>query len=286
MPGILKGIYKEHQLLKSIIEDHEIDTVISDNRWGLWNKNVHSIFITHQVMVKCPPGLKFMEDWLYRISNYFISKYDSCWIPDFSGSENLTGDLSHKYPVPKNAIFINPISRLKFQITKNKSQINSKYQIPNSIDLLVILSGLEPQRTIFETKVREALIKLKGIKSVIVRGKPGDKYEEIVNDNLIIYSHAETEELYQLIQNSKLVMCRPGYTSIMDMAVLGKKAIFIPTPGQTEQEYLAEYLKEKKMFYYETQEYFDLERMISEAENYMGIKIDGNDGLGIMNYEL
>ncbi|MFH1321613.1 MAG: glycosyltransferase [Bacteroidota bacterium] len=306
LPKIFHGIYKEHTLLKSIIKKYNIDAVISDNRFGLWNKTVHSVFITHQVMVKCPENLKFLEPILHRISRFFINKYNECWVPDFQGSENLSGDLAHGYPLPDNAFYIGPLSRFDFfdnNLDKNPPSLkgqdlsmgNYKY------DLMVIVSGPEPQRSIFEIIVMKQL-ESASLKVLMVRGvteesnspppappegrgvpplkastasaekkSEGEEVPERKNPTFTstqggsewargagieIYHHLETSKMREAILSSKLVLSRPGYSTIMDLAVLGKKAIFVPTPGQTEQEYLADLLHEKGIFYMISQERF------------------------------
>jgi uncharacterized protein (TIGR00661 family) len=251
---ILWKIYQEHQKLKKILEDHQIDLIISDNRYGLWNKNVRSIFMTHQIMIKSTGKLKFLEPVLYRINQWFIKHYDECWIPDYEGEDNLSGDLSHLYPVPKNAKFIGPLSRL------------AHHQIPSQredeIELLIILSGPEPQRTILENKIINQLRNIK-IKTVIVRGIPGSNDKLDVPYYIAMYSHLATEKMREAISNAKIIICRSGYSSIMDLAVLNKKAIFIPTPGQTEQEYLAKYHTAKKKSIYYNQNEFYIEKVLS-----------------------
>jgi hypothetical protein len=109
IPKIVIRIWQEHHWLKRIVTEEEITNVISDNRFGLWNKKIHSVYITHQVMIKCPKGLKIFETLVYLIHRLFISRYSECWIPDLASKEkNLSGDLSHKYPLPKNSKIYRP----------------------------------------------------------------------------------------------------------------------------------------------------------------------------------
>ena len=115
LPKIIFRMMAEHQQLKKIIREHQIDVVVSDGRFGLWNKNIRSVYITHQVMIMCPKGLKILEPLLHYLHCLVIKKYSHCWIPDFAGSKNLSGDLSHRYPLPTNARFVNPLSRFSFQ---------------------------------------------------------------------------------------------------------------------------------------------------------------------------
>ena len=244
LPYFLFQIAKEHFKLKKIIKDYEIDVVISDNRFGLWNKKVRSIFITHQIMIKLPNSIKLFESLIYKLNNWFIKHYDECWIPDFEHDENLSGDLSHKYKKPKNAKFIGAQSR--FILPEEKPEEKEK--------LLVLLSGPEPHRTFLENQIIEQTKNIE-IPTLIVRGLPHETQEmKQIHKNVFAISHFNSKILMREILTSKYIICRAGYSTIMDLHTLQKKAIIIPTPQQTEQEYLAEYLHKKKIFFAVNQE--------------------------------
>lgn len=230
-PKILWNIYKEHKKLKTIIKRGKIDVIISDNRFGLWNSSVESIYITHQIMIKMPLQLKFFEPLLYSLHKRIIEKYDHCWIPDLEGENNLSGDLSHKYPLPKNSVFIGFLSRFE------KKEFTQKSPFQN----LILISGPEPQRTIFEKEMIEKF-KSEQEETIIILGKPTNKDSQKIG-NITIKSHLKSDDLAFLIQTTPNIFCRSGYSTLMDLSVFGKKATLVPTPGQTEQEYLAERLK-------------------------------------------
>ena len=298
IPLILNGIRKEHKLLQEIITENKIDIVISDNRWGLWTSKAYSVFITHQLMVKCPTRLKFLEPILNNITRRFIGKYKECWVPDFEDKHNLSGDLSHKYLIPPNTYFIGPLTRFnKLNFTSHSQQptahsINSEFrtgisgkEISKDKLVLIILSGPEPQRTILEMKL---ISQIKSIDSayrfILIQGKADADAENIIFENLTVYSHLNSEVLFNFIKSAELVICRPGYSGVMDLVASGKKAVFIPTPGQTEQEYLADYLQSKQFFYYETQDKFDLKRALKESNHYSGITINNDEA--ILDYRI
>jgi len=264
IPLIVISIYREHKQLKCIIDDYNIDIVFSDNRFGLWNNKVKSIFMTHQLSVKSPFQLFFIDKLLFLLNKTFIKNYDECWIPDFKGEINLSGDLAHKYKLPINTYFIGALSR--FENT-------NPYPVNNSIDLLVLLSGPEPQRTIFEEIILKQLEK-KTLKTIIVQGIPEKNEIKIINKNLSIYSHLETEKLEAFIQQSQMILCRSGYSTIMDLVVFGKKAILVPTPGQTEQEYLATLYMNKKYYYSVSQKHFKLDEALIHSASYSGIHLN------------
>ncbi len=233
-PKILWRIYKEHYFLKKIIKEKSIEAIISDNRFGLWSRDIKSIYLTHQIMIKMPHRLSIFEHLFYSLHKFIIEKYDECWIPDFKGKNNLSGDLSHKYPTPKNASFIGPLSRFE----KKEYTSTSPYQN------LVLISGPEPQRSIFEKKMIEKFLQVKEA-TIIISGKPTSSYS-LLSNNITIKSHLDSRELSFLIQTTPNIFCRSGYSTLMDLKVLDRKATLFPTPGQTEQEYLAERLKMKK----------------------------------------
>lgn len=245
LPKIMSAMKSEHAALEKIIDEHQIDIVISDNRFGLWNKKIRSVYITHQLMIKCPKGLKIFEPLLHTWHKNIIRKFDHCWIPDNPGSENLSGDLSHKYPLPPNAEFIGPISRFS---NRKESTIEN--------DLCIILSGPEPSRTEFEKKIFKLLENYTG-KCIVILGRPGQNHPTS-NGYLKVYSHLKSDDIENAMLSSRFVICRSGYSSIMDLIALKKNALLIPTPGQTEQEYLAEYLSAKKNFQCQSQSDFRL----------------------------
>ncbi len=258
LPKTISQIKKEHQKIKQIVAKYNIDTVISDNRFGLWGSGVFSIYITHQLMIKCPWWLKFGEPLGWLIHRSIIKRYDECWIPDYAGSDNLSGDLAHKYPLPKNAKFIGALSRFE---TLNINEDNGKHKeddsllenewkkiekkvavigLKKSYENIIVISGPEPHRT----KMEEwALSKssLQNNDTLIVCGTPYKKNCIIANTNgaTTTVNHLDTELLRYYLLCSKTIICRSGYTTIMDLHMLGLTATqLIPTPGQTEQEYL------------------------------------------------
>jgi len=233
VPKIIFSIWKEHQWLKKIIREKQPDEVISDNCYGLWNKKIHSVFMTHQLMVKCPPPFKFLEGFFHRIILWFTQQFDECWIPDIEGPDNLSEDLSHRYPLPANTTFIGWLSR--FRTEENKNDLIPEY------DICILLSGPEPFRSMLE---EDCIAQLKEMtcSGIIIRGKPGEGMDNELRRGLRIVSHLEDHSLAGILRKSKMLVCRSGYSTIMDLKSLGKKAILVPTPGQTEQEYLAKHL--------------------------------------------
>ena len=229
---------KEHQQTAKIISEYNIDIIISDNRYGVRNSSVTSIIITHQLS----PLLNKNTGWLRKTVSFFISswikKFDHCWIPDITETPNLSGTLSDNIYHLKNIKTIGLLSRF------NTCHVNDEYTIEN----LAIISGPEPLRTTFEQDITN-LFKSSSGKSVIVRGLPDDKENEYFSENNItFYNHCNTGLLNELICSSRNIVCRSGYSSLMDLFTTGRRALLVPTPGQPEQEYLARLMVKQHNF--------------------------------------
>lgn len=242
---IIKAILLEKSKTKKICKDYNIQGIISDNRLGVQNKKIPSVFITHQLKV-----LTGNTTWLTtRMHKKIIDKFDECWVPDVDGVLNLSGILGHHRNTPKNTKYIGPLSRL------NKKDIPLKY------DLMVILSGPEPQRTILEEKLITELENYNG-KILFVKGNIEEHQTIITQNQFTFYNFMNSGDLETAFNESKFVLCRSGYTTVMDLAFLGKKAFFIPTPGQYEQEYLAKKFKEEGIAPSCNQEKFKLKKLL------------------------
>lgn len=233
LPKMLLAIRREHRWLRRLIREQQVDLVISDNRYGLHARDIPAVFITHQLQVKAP--FRWTE-WLIQHGIYrLINKFSQCWVPDFVGELNIAGKLSHPDRLPLTPVYyIGPLSRFT--------------ALPGTapaIDYLFLISGPEPQRSLLEEKVYTILDRLQA-KVAIVRGKPTEPGKPRVMGNATIYHHLESGALQALIQSAKYIVGRPGYTSVMEILALRKKAILIPTPGQTEQEYLGHRLMQQQ----------------------------------------
>lgn len=254
IPSILKAIKKEQHWLQNIIELNKIDIVVSDNRYGLHSAKAKTIFITHQLQIQT--GNSFLNNIIQKINYKYINKFDACWVPDLVGENNLAAALSHPKLLPKNPVqYIGILSRLQKLIAEK------------NIDVVIILSGPEPQRTLFENIILQQ-IKNSTLKIVLARGLPNEKEAlEIENINVKIVNHLPSGEISLLLQSAKTVIARSGYSTVMDMAALQQAAIFVPTPGQTEQEYLAKYLSDKNYCTAASQASFNLQAEVEKIIN-------------------
>ncbi|MBX2931508.1 MAG: glycosyl transferase family 28 [Chitinophagaceae bacterium] len=254
IPTILSAIRYEHQWLKKVVEQYHIDLVISDNRYGLYHSTKPCVFITHQLTIKMP--FYWLEKLVQKINYRFINQFSACWVPDFEGENNLAGVLSHPQKMPTTPVhYIGLLSRFS---TQEVSEI--KY------DYCIVLSGPEPQRTILEEKILAAIDTVKAT-ILLVRGKPDSQEIFSTPKHITIKNHLANKELNIAMQQSNYIICRSGYTTVMEVLSLQKKSILIPTPGQTEQEYLAKKLMQQQWCYSVEQQYFSLQQIISTAEN-------------------
>jgi len=253
-PKLLKTIKDEKKAITQIVETHNIAGIISDNRLGAYCNSVPSVFITHQLHV-----LSGSTTWLStKLHDTYISRFDECWVPDAKGDLNLSGKLAHKKRLSITTKYIGPISRF------------TKTETNETIDLLVLLSGPEPQRSLLEDMLIKAIKNFVG-NVVFVRGIPEKEQNIEQRDNVTFFNFMTSSRLEQTINNSKLVLSRSGYTTIMDLAKLEKKAFFIPTPGQTEQEYLAKRLTNQGFVPSCKQDEFSI-FLLDKISEYKGLK--------------
>lgn len=253
-PRLLKGIKTEKKFVKKLIENRTIYGIISDNRLGVYSKKIPSVYITHQVNV-----LSGNTSWFSsKIHQKTIKKFDQCWVPDVEHEPSLSGKLGHSESHNLNLKYIGPLSRFK--------KVNSAYKY----ELMVLLSGPEPQRKMIEDKILKELNDYKG-SVVFVKGKVENKQIKSQQGNITFYNFMTSKDLEKALNQSKIVLSRSGYTTIMDLAKLEKKAFFIPTPGQFEQEYLAKRLDGLRLVPFCKQDDFKIE-MLDAVNNYKGLQ--------------
>jgi hypothetical protein len=239
IPSFILQIIREHRLLKQIIREYSIDIVISDSRPGLWNRNIKTVFVTHMMRVPHPKGFRFLGNAGQSLTRRLFAKFNYCYIPDLPGENNLSGKLSHNIDIPANVRYTGILSR--FAKETLLPYPDKKYYS------VVILSGPEPQRTILKQKMI-SILSISEKHSVILEGKPGEKNSVIEKGNITFISHLPAKEMGRIILESEHIVTRSGYTTLMELVSLGRSALIIPTPGQSEQEYLAELMDEKGWF--------------------------------------
>ena len=254
LPHFIKTIQEEHEQVNVLVKKEKIDIVISDNRYGCYSPGVKSVFIGHQLNILMPGNFKWMEPVVNHFNRRQMGQFDECWIP--APDNQMLGDMLPAKQ-PANTRFIGYLSRFK------KLANEVKY------DVVAVASGPEPQRGMLVSMLRTQLMK-SGLKAVLVAGKMEGEEKMVVSGNLMEVNYMRTEKLNQLMQQGEIIIARPGYSTIMDLACLGKKAVFIPTPGQTEQAYLAEKLMQQGIAFSMKQNEFELATAIKECNNFSG----------------
>ena len=249
-PKMIEAIFAEKKIVKKWISEFDLQGIISDNRLGVYSKKIPSVLMTHQLNV-----LSGKTTWISsKLHQYFIKKFTECWIPDKKENPNLTGKLGHLKNSSLNLKYLGPLSRLE------------KIDLPIKYDLMVILSGPEPQRTFLEEKLIKEIQSFDG-KILFIKGIIESEQKTDQDENVSYYNFMTSSEIETAFNESKIVLCRSGYTTVMDLAKLQKKAFFIPTPGQFEQEYLARRLKRNGFLPYAKQDDFVIKNL-SEVSLY------------------
>jgi UDP:flavonoid glycosyltransferase YjiC (YdhE family) len=258
-PGMLKAMKTENELTSAVVKREHIDCIISDNRYGCYHKNVPSALITHQLQVFT--GQKLLDIYIRRQIRGWCRKFSEIWIPDQAPPGNITGELSDVDTTPVPKYFLGVVSELNCKAAKGK------------YDAVAVISGPEPQRALFEELVIKQLGALEG-RYAIVAGRPNT--DDVVREekNLTIIPYMTRSQLSGLLAQTDIVIARSGYTTLMDLAKTGHKAILCPTPGQYEQIYLADRLASLNQCVYERQENLKLETALQDVKKVQAIGHD------------
>jgi UDP-N-acetylglucosamine transferase subunit ALG13 len=259
LPKITLAIYREHKWLQA--QAHAFDHVISDNRYGLFNSQLTTTFITHQLLVKAP--YTWAENLIQKIQYYFINKFSECWVPDTLDYPGYAADLSHPINMPAIPVtYIGPLSQFSVLNSATNNTLSLKYKY------CFLLSGPEPQRSILQHLIESDASKLKD-QVILIEGRPSDLPNHYkVQGSLNKLRYASGQDLLDIIMQSEFVVCRSGYSTLMELLPMHKKMILIPTPGQTEQTYLATSLANRQMAIIMEQSSFDLVKMDAKARQH------------------
>ncbi len=255
IPHIFQSIRHEQKWLRSLLSKERFDCIISDNRPGLYHPAVYTVYITHQLGIRSGLGTG-ADRLLHRFHSRFIRKFNKLWVPDLLGEPNLAGLLSHPPAATVLPRYLGLLSRLQPTTPGTLCQ------------LLILLSGPEPQRSILEKKLIHQLQFFKGT-VLLVRGLPREERVTVpLPPHIQVAAHLSATRLQQALAGAELVICRSGYTTLMDLVRLRKKAVLIPTPGQTEQEYLARHMENLRLFPFLTQKEFQLNQALELAKDF------------------
>lgn len=256
MPRIWRTVQREKKWLAHMVKRHQFDLVISDNRFGLSHPAIPCIFMTHQLTIRTSLG-KWLDKQAQRMNYQFVRKFTECWVPDLKQEPNLGGQLSHPVVFPETPVrYAGILSRL-----------DKKADRPEPGRLFISLSGPEPQRTIWEDKLINDIVSYNG-QATIVRGLPDSEKILPSTTHIRFYNHLPSTEYAEEMSKAEWIICRSGYSTVMDIARMGKKAVLVPTPGQPEQEYLARHLSENGFAPFISQAQFSIVAAIKAANSF------------------
>lgn len=243
--GLRKQVRREQAWLKEHFPAAYFRGVISDNGYGMYIPGAQNVLITHQLQLHSGMGA-WVDTFLDKQVRLLTTPFQEIWIPDWEDeSESLAGKLSHpRTPTKQTSVYLGPLSRL--------NPVNNSH--PQTI--LFLISGPEPQRTIFEQIALEVAESLSSpvvvvggnIQSPLIES-PRIEKDKSRSGHRVFLAYANQEKLSELLSSSDLVVARSGYSSVMDMVRFGRKAVWVPTPGQGEQQYLASYLSSKHPYF-------------------------------------
>jgi hypothetical protein len=282
LPHIIASAFAEHRVLRRLAREMNPSLIISDNRFGFYHRKIYSVYVTHQLRIPFPRLLRLMEPLAACMHRLIINRFDLCLVPDFPGDENLSGRLSHGVRLPRNIMYTGPLSRFGsddgvaatasaspegrvissadattvsgVSVSDTPSKNTGSLLYPDRDEaagpsvnpyVSLILSGPEPQRTLLLEKVAEALY---GVEPVILSTGPAPHPFMEKHPSATFITAPDKETMHRIIAASSLVLTRAGYTSVMELFSMGRGAVIIPTPGQTEQEYIGMHLNGKYGF--------------------------------------
>jgi len=258
IPKIITGLIIERCRTEHLVKKHAIDVIFSDNRYGVYSRKIPSFLITHQLRFQLPRQVRcfeFISVWFNRL---MFRNFQHIFVPDIGGSRSLTGRMGH----PKNFTNFPKLTYIGYLASIEKKQVSMP------IDLLFMLSGPEPQRSALEELILKQIKNISG-RRVVVLGKPGEEELTSGDRDLEIHTHLDRQKMSEYMSSAKLIVARAGYSTIMEVVALGKPALFIPTPGQTEQEYLAKRLNRLGYFHCVTQHKLNLSADLKIASGFL-----------------
>ena len=250
---VVSAVRREHLQTRSIVRKMKIDAIISDCRFGCYHAGIPSVLINHQVRL---PVEGIAGKAATFILQRWAGRFRETWVPDQPGPDNLSGALSEG-GAPGKIRFIGLLSRLEPVAT------------PQKYAVLALLSGPEPQRTKLETLLLPQLERVAG-RTLLVRGLPGHPATALAATRVEVADHLEGPALNAALAGAGLVICRSGYSTLMDLSAVGSRAILVPTPGQGEQEYLGERCRLSGWAGSYAQRNFDLRTAMDEAGKFTG----------------
>ena len=220
----------EHHYAEEMVERHGYDILVSDNRFAFRSRKAKSVYMTHQCRIAFPKMFRMFEAFGAAWHASVMSRFDEVWVPDVPEFPGYAGSLSHVERCPRPLKFVGPLSRFAMLPLTQSTE--------KDLGIVAVVSGVEPARSRFASRLSSVLPQIPG-KHVVILGKPASSLKTWTAGNVTFYNHLPTQEFADVISRAGWVISRGGYSTVMDMAVLGAKCIFVPTPGQYEQVVLA-----------------------------------------------
>jgi UDP-N-acetylglucosamine transferase subunit ALG13 len=271
MPWILAGFRREHRFTEKLVAERHFDRVVSDSRVGVWSREGPSYCILHSIHRLVPVFGRFAEWCAERGQRDLLKGFTKILIPDVAENGGLSGWLGHEPNFDwgeGRLAYIGPLSSVP------------RMDVEQDIDVFFSVSGIEPQRGLLEDLVLDALPRLSG-KIVVTLGRPKDVGECREIGGATVYDYLDRERQAEMLNRARLVMTRSGYTTLMELAGLGRKALFVATPGQSEQEYLARFHRERGHVWSVDQKHLDIPRDLERAMSTRGIpRMDATASIG------
>lgn len=261
IPAMIKQIQKEHQIIEQMISNNTYDLVISDNRFGVYSQKTPSIFISHQLRSNVPKEVELLERMTELFNEYYHKRFERVIVADNPpGKTSLTGKLGKAN---------RPVTQQKVYYAGILSSIERR-DVPEDIDYLVSISGPQEQKQGFKEPILKQITDIPG-KKIVLLGEPGNSTQQYLDADTQVIGYADRNEMADLMNRSRCIITRSGYTSVMEIAELEKKyCLFVPTPGQTEQEYLSKLYEEKGWFHSVKQKHISLGKDLDVARKYTG----------------
>lgn len=261
MPWVLAGYKREQQLTEHLVAERHFDCVVSDSRIGVWSRAVPSYVIFHSIHQIIPGRIRWMERLVEWGQRDLLRHYAKILIPDIEAGGGLSGDLGHGpyFDWGEGRLaYIGPLADVR------------RPEFGEDLDYFFSVSGIEPQRRLFAERVLAALPQLHG-RMVVTLGDPARKHEVRQVGEATVYGYLDRAHQAEMLNRARVVITRSGYTTLMELAELGKRALFVPTPGQSEQEYLARFHHRLGHVYSTTQKRLDILRDLPRAEAAQGL---------------
>ena len=257
-PVFIKRIEDGLAELQKILRQSHYNCIFSDARYDMYSKKIPSIFMSHQMRIMNPLRIRMFERTMERFNMFFFRRFGTVLVPDYK-DDSLSGDLSHH---------LRRIQEDRLHYVGVLSDFR-KRRVKKDIDYLISISGPEPQRSFLEDKLMTQAQDLDG--TIVVTLGKAEARSVTKQKHLTKYSFVNKDLREELLNRAHLVISRSGYSTIMDLAVIGTKALLIPTPGQIEQEYLSKYHNSLGTFYSVTQDAVSLKSDIQVAKQKAGI---------------